>query len=93
MTRANIDLYPGDLCIEDVPADFTTETSPPDMAVGDHGGIWATLDCVKIGGLTLTRDQVLLMIGCKALVGIEAQVSEGMSWTGPFGARFDLAAE
>ena len=90
MTRAMIDLYPGDLSLEDAPADFTLEEWPADLSVGEHGGIWATLECLHLGGLPLDRDQVLRMIGCKALVKIETEVSERLSQSGE---RFDMAAQ
>lgn len=90
MSAQQIDLYPGDLAIEGAPADFTLEEWPADQSVGEAGGIWATLDALHLGGLTLTRDQVLLMISSKALVSIETEVSERLALSSD---RFDLAAE
>lgn len=74
-----IDLYPGDLCIEDVPAVFSLEQEPADWSVGFAGGIWATLEHITLGGKTLPREDVLVMIGCNALTKIEADISEALS--------------
>lgn len=83
MTRTTIDLYPGDLCLEDVPAEFSEEAYEGDRSVGEDGGIWATLEHIEIGGLTLPREQVLLMVGCKALCEIEKDVSEWLTRNDP----------
>lgn len=72
-----IDLYPGELAIENVPAEFSIEDVPGDEY--EDAGKWATLESIQIGGLTLPRDQVLLMVGCKAVCAIEAEVSERLS--------------
>lgn len=79
MTRVLIDLYPGTHAIEDVPAEFTIEDVPADPSVGESGGKWATLESVQIGGLTLLRSEIQVMIGARSLCAIEGDVSERLS--------------
>lgn len=84
-----IDLYPGDLTLEDVPAVFALEQEPADWSVGFAGGIWATLEYITLGGLSLSRDDVLRMVGIKAVTEIEADISDRLSNPVPGG----IAAE
>lgn len=77
--NTRIDLYPGDLALEGVPAEFSAEAYPADRQTGDAGGVWTTLEAVQIGGLNLNRDQVLLMIGWRALTRIESDMSERLT--------------
>lgn len=77
--EARIDLYPGEFALEGVPAEFSLETIPADRSVGETGGIWATLEHVTIGGLTLPREQVMLMIGWRALTQIDRGMSERLT--------------
>tara|TARA_B100000949_G_scaffold57510_1_gene50670 strand:- start:1904 stop:2179 length:276 start_codon:yes stop_codon:yes gene_type:complete len=74
--ECTIDIYPASLCIEDVPAVFALDDEPADWAVGFAGGTWATLEYITLGGKSLPREDVILMIGCKALSVIEAEISE-----------------
>lgn len=85
----SIDLNPGDLSIENVPAVFALEREPADWSVGFAGGVWATLEYITLGGLSLSRDDVLRMVGMKALTTIEADISERLSNPVPGG----IAAE
>jgi hypothetical protein len=85
--EARIDLYPGDFALEGVQAEFSLEAIPADRSVGEAGGIWATLEHVTIGGLTLPREQVLLMIGWRALTRIESDMSERLTLDLPIAAQ------
>lgn len=71
-----IDIYPGDLAIEDAVAVFEVEFEQPDQSVGWDGGYYATLLRVPFGGTALTREQLLLAIGVKAMVQLERDVSD-----------------
>ena len=85
--EARIDLYPGDLALEDVPAEFSLETIPADRSVGEAGGIWATLENIPLGGPTMPSEQVLLMNGRRALKRIEKEKFEQLKPEQPIVAR------
>lgn len=74
-----IDLYPGDLSIEDVPAEFSVEVIEADPSVGELGGKWATLESIRLGGLTLLKREVELMVGYRTVYAIEETISERLS--------------
>lgn len=79
MHRYEIDLYPENLAIENVPAFCHVDDEPADPSVGFEGGRWATVERVEIGGLTLTRPQIIQMVGVEQLVAIEADLSGRIS--------------
>lgn len=81
--ETRIYLYPGDLSLEEVPAEFSEEYRPGDPNTGELPCIWATLEHIQLGGLTLPRERVLLMIGIKALCEIEKDISERLTLNEP----------
>lgn len=77
------------LCINgtEIEADsmFNVAYIMPDRSVGDPGGWWAELMHVQLGGLQMTRVQVLDML-CRAEVeAIEERASEAVTAnSGPY---------
>ncbi|WP_410217258.1 hypothetical protein [Paracoccus sp. (in: a-proteobacteria)] len=66
--KTRIDLYPGDLCLEDVPAQFHVDDV--------HLNRRATLDRIKVGQFYLDREQVKLMVGTTTVWAIEKDILE-----------------
>lgn len=79
MHRYEIDLYPENLVLEGVTAYCHVDDEPADPSVSFGGGKWVTVEQVEIGGLTLTRTQVIQMVGVEHLVAVEADLSERIS--------------
>lgn len=80
--NATIDLYPGDLSLEGIPAEFSVEKDPGDPQTGDAPCIWATLEHIQIGGLILDRNQVISMAGVFAVCNVEKDMSEKLTMEG-----------
>lgn len=73
--ETDIHLYPADLAIEDVPAQFNVEKN--------DGIFYATLEQIKLGGLALDRYQVIRMIGDEAVRSIDDDISERLNMNTP----------